>query len=357
MLIPLEYSRPSQGIWPSILRGLLWSVAVNVGMLSKVTFLFFLVVVGMALLMIRTDHSGERPVRCAFAAFLFGALPTIIIWRFYGMNFMRFAVFAAWSGGANLWNVPGMTPVGYVRRYVAQLGLALVPLLVLLALFVRGLLIEKQLRLARLLPIGIILLYLGIAAKSHNRDPRFTIPVMIAMPLCLAWTSIRKESKPVVVGRAPLLTALLVGTLLALPMIVRPQVAPIRRAGDLLRYLCQENSVQGQPTRIVIATDGPDFNIDTFLLAERLRRDNLQPAGLDTLVYDAINKRSLEEGFRRIDAADYVLFLRSDHIPGADWARVYAQDYRAHCEKFGTLMDAQTSADLDVFKIRKAAAQ
>jgi hypothetical protein len=140
-------------------------------------------------------------------------------------------------------------------------------------------------------------------------------------------------------------------------MIARPQVAPIRRAGDLLRFLCRENYVQGRPIKVVIATDGPDFNVNTFLLAERLRRDNFRPANLDTLVYDAINKRTREEGFQRIDAADYVLFLKPSLALGVDWSRIYAQDYRAHCEKFGTLMDAQTSSDLDVFKIRKAGAQ
>jgi hypothetical protein len=356
MLIPLEYSRPSHGILPSILRGLLWSVAVNVGMLSKVTFLFFLLAVGMSLLVIRTDHSGEKPVRYAFAGCLLGALATLIIWRYYGMNFMRFAIFAAWSGGANVWSVPGMTAAGYSRRYFSQLGFALIPLLILLGLFIRGIWIEKQMRLARLLPIGIILMYLGIAARSQNRDPRFSIPVMIAMPLCLAWTGFRKESKSTV-GAAPMFTALLLGTLLALPMIRRPEVAPIKRAGELLRTLSQEQSAPGQSIKIVIATDGPEFNIDTFLLARQLGRESLQSVDLDTLVYDAINKRSLRDGTDRIDAADYVLFLRSDHTPGADWQRVWAQDYRSHAEKAGILLDSKTSPDMDVLKIRKAGVQ
>jgi len=356
MLIPLEYSRPSHGVWPSILRGLLWSVAVNVGMLSKVTFLFFLVAIGMSLLVIRTDHSGEKPVRYAFAGCILGAVPTIIIWRFYGMNFMRFAIFAAWSGGAHLWSVPGMTAAGYLRRYFSQLGLALIPLLILLALFIRGIWIEKQLRLARLLPIGIILIYLGIAARSQNRDPRFGIPIMIAMPLCLAWTSIRKEPKPAV-GAAPVFAALLIGALLAFPMDRRPEVAPIRRAGQLLQTLSHDQPTPGQPIKVVIATDGPDFNIDTFLLARQLGRDSLGSVDLDTLVYDAINKRTLKDGTDRIDTADYILFLRPDHTPGADWQRIWAQDYRSHSEKAGILMDSKISPDLDIFKIRKPGVQ
>ncbi len=333
-------------------RGLLWSLVVDVGMLSKVTFAFFLCATGLALLLIRERHSGEMPLCYAFAACIVGSLPAIVIWRYYGINFLRFAVMAAWGDVARFWNVPGMTAGGYLRRYFTQLGLALIPLLVLLALFVRGLLIEKQMRLARLLPIGIILIYMGIAARSQNRDPRFTIPVMITMPLCLAWTGIRKES-PKSVGAVPILAALFVGALFSLPMTGRPQVAPIKRAGELLRTLCQEQRTPGRPTKVVIATDGPEFNINTFLLADELRQDNLRPADLDTLVYDAINKRTPNEGFRRIDAADYVLFLKPGFLPGPNWSRTHAQDYRAYCEKVGILLNAKISPDLDVFKIRK----
>lgn len=352
MLIPLEYSWPSRGFWPSIQRGLLWSVAVNVGMLSKVTFLFFLICVGMALLVIRTDHSGEKPVRYAFAGCILGTLPAMIIWRYYGMNFMRFAIFAAWSGGAHLWDIPGMTAAGYLRRYFSQLGLALIPLLILFALFLRGMWVEKQMRLARLLPLAFILMYLGIAARSQNRDPRFTIPVMIALPLCLAWTGTGKDSLKSV-GAVPILAALFVGMLFALPMANRPQVAPIRRAGQLLETLSQQHTASRQSTKIVIATDGPEFNINTFLLAEQLRGDTGRPADLDTLVYDAINKHTVADGLQRIDAADYVLFLKPGLTPGPDWSRVYAPEYRVHCEKVGTLLDAKTSPDLDLFQIPK----
>jgi hypothetical protein len=245
-----------------------------------------------------------------------------------------------------------MTAGGYLWRYFSQLGLALIPLLILLALFVRGFVIEKQMRLARLLPIGIILIYLGIAARSQNRDPRFTIPVMLAMPLCLAWTGIKKDS-PKSVGAVPIVAALLLGTLFAWPMTRRPQVAPIKRAGELLRTLSQEHPTPGRPVNIVIATDGPEFNFDTFQLAQKVGQDTLPPVELDALVYYALNKRSVDEGFRRIDAADYVLFLKPG-LPGPDWSRVYAQASRAHCEKVGTLLDAEISPDLDVFKIWKA---
>lgn len=351
MLIPLEYRTPSKGFWSSFKRGLFWGLVVDVGTLNKVTFGFFLVVVGMSLLTIRQDHSGRRPVLYAAAGCVTGAMPAIVIWRYYGLNFLRFAVMAAWGQYASFWDVHGMTPAGYLQRYVSQLGLAVVPLAVLIVLFVRGLVLEKQRRLGRTLPIAIILIYLAMAARSHNRDPRFAIPVMIAMPICLAWTSGLQRSAERA-GRTPIVTALLLGVVLFVPMIRRPELDPIRQVGDLLTTFSHDNEGKDAHIRVVIATDGPAFNIDTFLLAKQVGWDNLKRIDVDTLVYDAINGRTVEDGFKRIDTANYVLFLRPGITPGAGWSRIHASSYRQYCEKVAMLQDSNLSAYFDVFKVR-----
>jgi hypothetical protein len=351
MLIPLEYRTPSRGFWSSFARGLFWGLVIDAGILNKVTFGFFLVIVGMSLLTVRQDHSGQRPVLYAAAGCVIGAMPAIVIWRYYGLNFLRFAVMAAWGQYALFWDVRGMTPANYLQRYVSQLGLAVIPLGILMVLFVRGLVVEKERRLGRLLPIAIILMYLALAARSHNRDPRFGIPVMIAMPICLAWTSDRQQSAQRV-GPAPIITALLLGVALFLPMIRRPELGPIRQVGHLLKTLSRDNESKDGRVRVVIATDGPAFNVDTFLLAKQVDWNNLRNIDIDTLVYDAINNHTLDEGFKRIDTANYVLFLRPGVTPGADWSRVHASSYRQYCEKVAILQDSNLSAEFDVFKVR-----
>jgi hypothetical protein len=345
MLIPLEYNRPQTRFWPSVLRGLLWGFVIDVGMLSKVTFGFFLVTIGSVLLVIRWHRSGMRPLLYSLGGCMAGAAPAILIWLMYGWNFLSFAILVARDLAA-LWGVPGMTAADYWARYFSELGWALIPLLLLLAFFVRGLLIEKPGRLVRLLPIGIVLGYLFTAAMSQNRDPRFTVPVMIAMPFCLAWTS-PKTAPETTVRLAPILAALLVGTLSSLPMAGRPDLTPIQRSGELLRSLSQ-----GRPTSVLLATDGTFFNVETIELARQIEGENLRAVRLDTLVYDEVNKRTLEDGLRRIDNADYVLFLKPGNSFGPDWTMTRAGDYRTYCEKVGTLMTAETSPDFDVFKIR-----
>ena len=102
-----------------------------------------------------------------------------------------------------------------------------------------------------------------------------------------------------------------------------------------------------------MATDGGFFNIETVELARQIGGNYLRPISLDTLVYDEVNKRTLEDGLRRIDKADYVFFLKPGNAPPPDWTMTRAEDYRAYCNKVGTLMPADTSPDFDVFKVRK----
>jgi hypothetical protein len=343
MLIPLEYSDPQISFWPSIVRGLLWALVINVGLLSKVTFVFFLGTIGVALLVIRWQRSGKRPLFYSLIGCLVGSAPALLIWLTYGKNFLHFAVRAALSL-AQLYSIPGMTSVGYLRRYFGDLGFALAPLSVLIILFVRGLFIEEEGRLVRVLPLGIVLMYLVTASVSQNRDPRFSIPVMIAMPIALSWTTLRRASEPM--QAMPIVAALLVGMLFVIPMVGKPDIAPIESIEQLLRSLSQ-----GRPMDIMVATEGGYFNIDTVELARQIGGEYLRAVRVDTVAYDEINNRTLEDGLRRISKSDYVLFLKPGNSPSPDWTRTHAEDYRAYCEKIGSLMNAQTSPDFDVYKM------
>jgi hypothetical protein len=345
VLIPFEYNRPQHTFMESLLRGFLWGLIFDVGLLSKVTFGFFAGIIGLVLIIIRWRRSGVRPLLYTLVGCTVGATPTILIWLFYGRAFLRFANMVAWGELAHLWNTPGMTATAYLKGYFSGLGWALIPLLLLLCLFVRGFLIERQGRLARLLPMGIMLIYLATALTSQNRDPRFTIPIMIGMPFCLAWSNLKSESKATA-RPASILGALLVCMVFAIPMVGRPDIVPIQRDRELLEKLSQ-----GRPTTIMLATEGVLFNVETVELARQLGGEHLRPVRVDTLAYDEVNKRSLEEGFERIDKADYVLFLKPGNSLGPDWTMTRAKDYRAHCEKVGTLMSAQISSDFDVFKV------
>lgn len=351
LLIPLEYCKPSTGFWPSILRGLLWGITVDIGMLAKVTSIFFLVLIGLALLFIRERHSGEMPLRYCVAATLLASVPALLIWILDGWRLIGFGGMSAWGGASQFWSVPKMTAAGYCWRYFSQLGWALIPLSIQVFIFVRGMLREKRYRLGRLLPLLILLGYLGIAARSQNRDPRFLIPLMIAMPLCLAWKGMSKAS-PVRLGPIPWAIAALAAVLSVLPMQHRPNLVPIDQARMLLQAL-SDKAGSNHSVSVLLADDGPGYNFNTFELARDLEEKKLGNVILDTLVYEVLNKRSADDGLKRIDSADFVLFLKPTEEPGPSWSRAYDAQYRAHAEKVGVLQDSSISAEFAVFSISK----
>jgi hypothetical protein len=130
-------------------------------------------------------------------------------------------------------------------------------------------------------------------------------------------------------------------------MVGRPEIGPIERTAELLKTLGQ-----GKPITVIVAKEGGFFNIDTVELARQVGGEYLRPVRVDTLAYDEVNKRSLEDGLRRIDKADYVLFLKPGQSPSPDWTMTRNAAYRAYCEKEGILMDTDTSPDFEVFDMK-----
>src|SRR5258708_20605416 len=94
-------------------------------------------------------------------------------------------------------------------------------------------------------------------------------------------------------------------------------------------------------------------NIETFQLARQIGGAPLEQVSLDTLVYDAINKRTVEQGYRRMDSDNYVLFLKSGFQPGPVWSRQWESQYRRYAEEHGTLLGSQSSREFDVFEMKK----
>jgi hypothetical protein len=342
MLIVLEARVPDQRPWASFLRGALWAVALATGSLAKLTFGFFAAAVLPIIIYLRWRNCGRRPLLFTLAGALVFSLPALAILGVDGPAMVRFALFASFGEAAALWRVPGLTFLGYVARFFANFHFALIPLGLLALLFVRGVVKEK----VRLLPLGVVFVYLGVAAMGQNRESRYLLPLAIALPLVLSWNSSR-YSPPLRFEAVHFLGGALLALMVAVPMVARPILGPIRQAKDL-----EENLSLGKPTVIELATDGLDYNINTFLLARQIGYATLQPVQLDTLVYDAIAKRTLEDGYRRISSADYVLFLKPEFDAGPTWSRQWESQYRSYVATRGTPV-SQISSPFEVFRLTK----
>ncbi len=255
---------------------------------------------------------------------------------------IRFGLFSSFSDAAALFRVPGLTAAGYVVQFFAGFHFGLIPLTALALLFVSGVRTER----VRLLPLGIVLGFLVVSAMARNLEPRYLLPVAIALPLVLSWNALR-YSPPARFEAMHFLGGALVALLASVPMVARPNLGPIREVKSL-----QENLSRSKPILIEIATDGPDYNINTFQLARQIGYAMLQPVRLDTLVYDSIGKKTLEDGLRRISSSDYILFLKPEFTGGSAWSRQWEPQYRAYVAEHATPV-AQVSSVFEVFKVVK----
>lgn len=312
------------------------------GGLSKMTFAFFAAAAAPILVYARWRRCGIKAIGWAALGGAVFAIPGLLIWMLCGRAMIEFGVRFAFGEAAALWSVPGMGAARYLTRFLGSLDLALFPIAILALLFARGVWKEK----ARLIPVGIVLGYLLVAAMGQNHEPRYTLTVAVSLPLVLSWHGIARRPKPRL-DAAPFLGAAFVALLLSVPMIARPQLAAVRHDLELLRGFSH-----GQPTSFLIATDGPDNNIEVLQLARQIGGRQLLPVYVDTLVYDAINKRSLNDGYTRMAAADYVLFLRPHLPPGPPWSRQWASEYRAYAEETGALIPFPECPDFDVFRMK-----
>jgi hypothetical protein len=292
---------------------------------------------------LRWRNCSTRSLLYTLLGCFVASLPGIIVWWVYGATLLRFGLMATRSDIAALYSIPGMNAGTYIWSYLTGLRFALLPFAILALLYSRGILREK----VRFLPAGIVAAYLGLSAMGQNRDPRYSITVAIALPLALAWNTWRNEQTPSGISAAQLSSGLLAGVLAATPMVARPQMTPVRHIGELLHNLSHDSNAT-----FLVATDGPEFNIETFQLARQIGGESLRPVAIDTLVYDAVNKRSLEDGLHRISSADYVLFLKPSFASGPQWSRTWASEYRAYAEKTGLPLPALVSSEFDVFAMK-----
>jgi len=342
MLIALEFRTRDDGRASSFFRGGLWAAVLTIGSLAKMTFVFFAVVSVPILVYARWRRCGRQAAFFTLFGGLVFAVPGMMVWVFCGRAVIDFGFLASFSKTAALFGVPGLTPAGYIWRFFSGLGFALMPVAALLVLFLRGILAER----VRLLPVAIVLGYLLVAAMGQNQEARYTITIAVALPLALAWNSLPSPRSSF--DSAHFLGGLLVALLVAIPMVARPRLEPIRHGEELLLALSR-----GRLATFMIATDGPQYNIETLQLARQIGGASLQPVYLDTLVYDAINKRTLEDGYERMAQANYVLFLKARFPAGPDWSRQWAAQYRTYAERHGSLLASQSLGEFDVFEMNK----
>lgn len=344
LLIPLELADSPKGWAADAMRGALWGFAFDVGALTKVTFGYFLIPVLAAVIFIRLRRCGMRSLLLTVSAALICLSPSILVWSFFGRSFLQHAVEASFGGLTPFYAAKALGWKGYLRQYAAVCAYGLAPLILLAVYFIRRVSRCDRIWL-RILPIGLILGYLGLCALSSNQDFRFAMPVMIALPLMCAAVPSGLPGRRAQPGILLYLSLLLAGVLVSIPMMGRADLTYVRYAGALLDRISQPRAV------ILLATDDPHLNVETFLLAGEIRSGLGLNLDIGTLVYDIEHERTLDYSLHRMDSADYILFKKDPLATDPEWANRFAKTFHAHAAEIADQIDAPRGF-METFKVR-----
>jgi hypothetical protein len=236
---------------------------------------------------------------CLLATFLF-SFPVLLIWVKFGHLYLLHAMESSWGPLARFYAGPDSDYFTFWKGLYRAMGLAVFPCLAILVVALVAL-VKHHRGWPRMLP-GIALLgYLAICSLSRNSDVRFLMPVMIGLPFAAA--SLVSTRKGWQVNGPLVAVVAFVLVLACVPMVQRPDVRKFRNLPRLLQTL-----EDAKARNILIATDSPTFNIESFLLSKEILGKSHAALTIGTLAYDYMHSIDLEYSLKRVDGADAVIF-------------------------------------------------
>lgn len=346
LLVPYEARTHCQSMRGAILRGVLWASILSLGAMTKLNFLYFVVLIVPTLILIRLRHEGLRSALTSLIAFGCWSAPSAFYLVHWGRLAFENAKASSFGGLARYYNIPLFQFLG--RRIRESPGMVLSFALMAAALIYLA--IKKRANLwgpdvlAFLYLIGFAIIVLA----APNREIRFSFPAIVALPFVTAILMSGKE-QPVASRSAALAAGLVFCGLLAagVPMRHRPDQESITRSDAVLAEAaaCHAKS-------ILFATDSATLNPNLMHVAIEVSGSGAPVCvdQVDSLTYDAIYSTPIIESFHKIDKADEVVFQDRGNL-GAQWPNQRVSEY----ERYILQRDyhpARVGGDVTVYTVR-----
>jgi hypothetical protein len=196
----------------TVLRGVIWGAILSLGIMTKINFLYFLVLIVPVLVLIRLRLGGFRSAIGILIGLVMSLAPATVYLVRHGREALDNAKGSSFGSVASFYYSP-------LHQYLAKTLLESPGLAFDLALVIAGLvyLVVAQptfLRRSDLLPLVIVIGFAVIVLLSANRQIRYAFPAIVSLPFLIAiLLSGRESSMP---GRAAAMAASIVfGCLLA----------------------------------------------------------------------------------------------------------------------------------------------
>lgn len=342
LLVPYEARTHSNTTRGSIVRGLLWGLILSLGMMAKLSFVYFVVPIVPLLFFMKLRRDGMRSALTALIAFVCCSSPFSLYLRRWGRQSFLLAKASAFGGLAGFYYSPLLQFLGNTVRESPGIGISL--LLTVSALIC--VLIKRDLReswpdiLALLIMVGFGI----IVMVSPNREIRFSFPVIIALPFLAAiFLSGKGHSVPSRV--ATVCSALVFCGLLAaiVPTRHRPDWRSLDRCNAVLAAVARLNV-----GTVLLASDSPTLNIQLMQLA---RLYSSRPVDISSFAYQGMYGVPIEEDFRQMSLVDVVVFQDQLALT-TPFTNQRISEYERYARQVG-LGPIRVADDISVYLMRK----
>jgi hypothetical protein len=345
LLIPYEVRTPCPSIRSVVLRGILCASILSLGVMTKVSFLYFIGLIVPILFFTRLHHGGRWSAFAWLLAFVCWSAPAAVFLVRYGRSAFALARAASFGHNAGFFYLPPLQFLAHTIRESPGLGLSLVLMAAaLMYLVIKRRLVQSWPEFAAFL---IVIGYGIIVLASTNREIRFAFPAIVALPFLLAILLSRQPDRTPAPSHA--LAALAAG--LALLGLVAAGV-PTRHRADR-QSISRADAVLAQSVRcnaksVLLATDSPTLNV--FLMNLALE---FSPSGASTgtLAYQVMTGVPIEEDFRALSESDMVVFQDARRIrPRFTNQRV--AEYERYVRQGGSV-PIRVGDDVSVYAMRR----
>jgi hypothetical protein len=305
LLIPYEARIRCTSTGNAVLRGILWGLIFSLGVMTKFSFFFFVVLIVPVLLFIRLHQDGLRRALAALIAFACCSTPSAFYLLRWGRAAFENAKVYSFGSDADVNHIPLLSWLHYEVRYSPGIGLSFM----LIAAALIYLVINR--RLTRSWPDFLALLIVTgfciVVLASPNRHIRYEFPAFVAGPF-LAGLLMSGKGRSVPRLYATLFASLVLCGLIAasVPTGHRPDRKILSRCEAVLAQAVRCNA-----KRIVLATDSPTLNVYLMDLAQEFSAPDVT---VDSLHYQALMGVPIEQDFHIISESDQVVFQDRDKL-------------------------------------------
>lgn len=304
LLVCYEWRIPSAGTRGALMRGVLWGVILSMGAMTKINYLYFVVLVLPLLFILKLREEGFKKALMALGGFaVIACLPALCLLK-VGPSAIANARASSFGVIAQYYLYPLS---GFVKDiYHYSPGILLAHAMIAAVLVYTVIRRPKAVLSHDALAIWIVAGFAAIVLSSPNRQPRYAFPEVVALPfLAAVLLSGKRPPYRSAIGSAVL--AFCVLACLSWPTRYRLASDGLGDAPAVLNYADANHA-----NRVLIATDSPTLNA---LLLGVARQVSATPDWVRIDQLARVNETgTIDQDFVQIRNSDLAVFQDKDKL-------------------------------------------